>query len=652
MHTYQSLVLTDASGHEVWAASNVLGGFMGVSFLARPAAGATTRVEVPLPVWGLFIDFTIAQDGRRVALVKAHEGHATLLVIEDGTIVTLPGTLGNWAHAFGPGDTVYLQEDAAGVVKVYGFDGLAVMTTAPDPADPNLTVQRPLTYPMAVDTGSGIHHVEPNGLPVQGFSLRAERIVSGVALTFGEQQGDWAAGQATVGLLGGVVAVNTRTGARFMWPHYTPHRARLTLAANGDPRVSISADGAPDPSSPPWLAPWEPYDFWPPVRVAGTRRPVWCVTSRPGHLKWSDDGSGQPFIEGGHWALDAFLAGRPAAVLFHDLRTPLEEPLRSTVRVENLTAANTDVQVLARFAGHRALKVERLSDEVASVWFDDKARAARAAAVVSTASSPCHLEMTGLSMYDLAKQSGAILVCYHDANGARLVRDDGTVVTPDTPEAQGARYVDVELVQRLNTEGIRAIIGHQGYLVTESRGAGVVRFNPHDAMWRIVEWGLKIYRSAGIQAMLLTPQWTGNPMSDGQDAYDPHDVAVLHHFTTGLVDGDDTVFLVSPFGGDRPNGIAKYPHFGRQWDARVAMTPEPAEPLPTPRPYVPPIAPPVEPPLVVVEPPPVTPEPKKPSKGHGGSSAKPMTKKQKQAAGAAAAGGGLLVLLGKIFGWF
>lgn len=247
--TYTSVVVEGPNQTRHWATSNEGQGSRGISFL-----GDGPHVDVELEAWGLFIDFTLTRAGQRLAAVKAGEGRKTWLVKDDGTVITLPGTEGNWAHAFRPGaDEIYLQQDQSGELFVYNFAGTFLRRE-----------------PMAYDSADGIHHCEPDGRPVRGTSMRPGRTFAGKKLWFSEEIAGFAAGQAGVGVDGGIAFVVGATDEAWMWPYYTPHRARLSVIA-GVPYVSISAAAPPAPNA----IPWQPYDELPPIVIPRTLRPIY-----------------------------------------------------------------------------------------------------------------------------------------------------------------------------------------------------------------------------------------------------------------------------------------------------------------------------------------------------------------------------------------
>jgi hypothetical protein len=119
-----------------------------------------------------------------------------------------------------------------------------------------------------------------------------------------------------------------------------------------------------------------------------------------GSVRWGVD------IEGGRWAWDLYQAGKPAKMLFHDLRDPL------------------DRQFVDEYG---ALIYERKGDP----------------------------SSTPISTTTLQALSGAGIICYHDSNGVYTVMDGETEI-----------YPHITLVQSLRAKGIDAVIGHQGYFHT------------------------------------------------------------------------------------------------------------------------------------------------------------------------------------------
>lgn len=465
-------------------------------------------VDVPLPANGLYPDILITDTGQRVAAVKAADRAGVWLVKDDGTVLSLPDTLGNWAHAFGPNNRLHMQIDASGQLAVFDLQGSRVGSN-----------------PMPYDSGSGIYEIRPDGTAIQGESQRGPQVISGIVLGFPELKSGYVAGSASVGVLGGIV-LELPSGTQLMWPHYTPHRIRLSVIA-GLPYVSICADGAPSPVAVPWV----PYDALPPIHVDGSRRARHLVavsdgvTQGPGSLQWSYTDGKKPHVEGGPWAWRDYFSGRPATIVIHDF--VLDGP---------------DPNALQRYpANFTRPPVEQIVREDATgLWVG--------------------------SIKTLAKLSGATWVGYRDQNGA--VTSDGR--SPDITDAT-ITYPDVETVAALRAEGLDAWIGHQGYLVTQSyrdaTGEHPLSLGAFDAIYRIEEWGLKIYAKAGVPCMLWVPWWTGS-----NDAYPLYDIAQLHHFTTALVDHYLGVQVTAAFDWTRAGGQQDHPWLRDAWQDFVNTT--------------------------------------------------------------------------------
>lgn len=170
---------------------------------------------------------------------KSHDGGYAFI---DG--MSVGETLGNWPCAWGPDDTLYVQQDQSGFLQRFRF------------AD---NTWEPFGKVEAIYMSEGIHHIEPDGTPVMGGGLHLTMNAVELWNAMRDELGNWTGLSNGGNSVHGCVALVEATGSAFMWPvpDDVPFPPRIS-----EGRVAISATfetPAPD------AIPWVPFQIYTPA---------------------------------------------------------------------------------------------------------------------------------------------------------------------------------------------------------------------------------------------------------------------------------------------------------------------------------------------------------------------------------------------------
>jgi hypothetical protein len=151
-------------------------------------------------------------------------------------------------------------------------------------------------------------------------------------------------------------------------------------------------------------------------------------------------------------------------------------------------------------------------------------------------------------MVELARQTGAALVLYHDKNE----------VNPH-----------LALIADLRSQGVAAIIGHQCYPVQD---------DVDKTLWAVTS-ALEAYQATGMPVMLVRPVYLGNGVGN-QPVWRQHVVCSINLKLTDLIQSFSCVLLDAAFAWMRSNGPQDYPWLKTYWTQRVLRTDRPMVALP------------------------------------------------------------------------
>lgn len=453
------------------------------------------------------------------------------------------------------------------------------------------------------------------------WNLNQTLTVSGVSLALPKKVGDWWLGQASIGLLGGIAAVNAVTGEKknvAAIPTQAPVRAAMDGAGVIHTAIAFTADPSVGLFIP--QSAWTAYDPLPPMVMPDSPRPGDIVNAGAGHLVWERD------IEGSYWAYDLWIAGKPARFLFHDLRTPLDAQFSRRVN-------GVDVPLVHE------------GEPVSTAW--------------------------------LAQKTGATIVAYHDENVDTTVPANHIAFRRRLELLDAWRQRGYGIVYGL--QGYPRIVAGTTLDETDALWClekGLERCaNPQFEM----DEAESVTPIAPFPAWVFLAVWQGNRV--GADAHLAYPEGTLTRIWIGAARLRPRYAILRGLVGfgDGRNDVSAW---CVSYRAKLGqLTPVSTEPYP--RTAIPEPPKPISCQLsdeddvddwttvndkteqrvrrrrVLVAPAnggapcgPLERIETRPRQKGGGGRSKPLTKKQKQVAGAAAAGGGLVVLLGKLFHWW
>jgi hypothetical protein len=283
--------------------------------------GSPDGVQIPFVPWG--VRLAVHASGKRAAVLPGAVSHQAIFIDDAGVVKVFPRSGGGgWQHIrpTSSGFEVVLQRPHGNdlpTATFYVFDPYAVPGMIVDVTKPHRTFEGRVDSMgiadwVADDQLRMVHEV-PNP------------VINGVQFYKVREDKGFRVGQVDAGELGNIGLVSP-DGAMTMcrieyddrgwpigWNGYTNLLTALAVDSTGKVEVAIGRGEAPD--YPEWVA------FDPIPRHRLPRGEIRRLDFSPGNLVWSTD------IEGGYWAYDLFVAGTPARLIFHDMRSSLEAVL-------------------------------------------------------------------------------------------------------------------------------------------------------------------------------------------------------------------------------------------------------------------------------------------------------------------------------------